>query len=188
METELREYLGRNWGWIVLRGVVALLFGAFALARPGITLAALVFTWGAYAIADGTVALIAGLRVRSNGRPLWSWLFMGVAGIVAGVLTFRAPGITALVLLMLIASWAVVIGVFQLVTAIRLRKVIEGEWALGLSGVLSVVFGLLAAIHPGAGALGVLWMIAVYAMGFGFALIVTGLRVRSFAPGKLAHA
>jgi uncharacterized membrane protein HdeD (DUF308 family) len=188
METELREYLGRNWGWIVLRGVVAVLFGVFALARPGITLAALVFTWGAYAIADGVFALAAGLQVRSQGRPLWAWLLTGILGIGAGVLTFRAPALTALALLMLIASWAVVVGILQIVAAVRLRKVIEGEWAVGLSGALSVLFGVVVAIHPGAGALGVLWLIAAYAIGFGFSLIVAGVRVRSFAAGKLAHA
>jgi uncharacterized membrane protein HdeD (DUF308 family) len=188
METQIREYLGRNWGWIVLRGVVAVLFGLLALAQPGITLAALVFTWGAYAIADGIFALVAGVKVRGAGGPLWSWLVMGVLGIVAGVLTFRAPGLTALALLLVIASWAIVVGISQIVAAIRLRKVIEGEWALGLSGVLSVVFGVLAAVHPGAGALSVLWMIATYAIGFGLFLIVTGARVKAFASRKLAHA
>jgi uncharacterized membrane protein HdeD (DUF308 family) len=113
---------------------------------------------------------------------------MGVMGIIAGVLTFVAPGITALALLMVIAIWAIGVGILQIVAAIRLRKVIEGEWGLGLSGVLSVIFGVLAAIHPGAGALGVLWMIATYAIGFGFFLIVAGARVRSFTTAKLAHA
>jgi uncharacterized membrane protein HdeD (DUF308 family) len=188
MESELREYWARNWGWLVLRGVVALLFGALALARPGITLAALVFTWGAYALVDGTFALIAGLQMRGGGRPLWSWLSVGVLGIVAGLLTFLVPGITALALLMAIAFWAIGIGVLQIVTAIRLRRVLERDWALGLSGVFSVVFGVLAIVHPGAGALSVLWMIAAYAIVFGLSLIAAGVRVRSFAPRKVAHA
>ncbi|HVY40171.1 MAG TPA: HdeD family acid-resistance protein [Polyangia bacterium] len=189
METELREYLGRNWGWLLLRGVVALLFGVFALARPGITLAALVFTWGAYAIADGIFALAAGFQMRgAGGRPLWSWLLMGVVGIGAGVGTFMVPGITALVLLTAIAAWAIGVGVLQIAAAVRLRKVIEGEWALGLSGLLSVVFGVLALAHPGAGALSVLWLIAAYAITSGFTLITAGVRVKSFAAGKLAHA
>src|SRR5512138_1364746 len=106
MKTEMHEYLGRNWGWIVLRGVAAVLFGLLAITRPGVTLAALVFMWGAYAIADGILAMVAGWRIRDHGRPLWSLVVAGVLGVAAGVLTFRWPGVTALALLVVIASWS----------------------------------------------------------------------------------
>jgi len=188
MKTDMHEYLELSWGWIVLRGVAAVLFGLLAMTRPGITLAALVFIWGAYAIADGVLAIIAGLKIRDNGRPLWSLFVAGVVGIAAGVMTFRAPGVTALALLMIIASWAIGVGALQIFASIRLRKVIDGEWALGLSGVLSLAFGVLAILHPGAGALGLLWMIAANAIGFGVLLIVVGFRLRSFGAGKLAAA
>jgi len=188
MKTEMQEHLEQSWGWIVLRGVAAVLFGLVALTRPGVTLAALVFMWGAYAIADGVLALGLGLRIRDNGRPLWSLFVAGVLGIAAGVLTFRWPGVTALALLVLIASWSIGVGALQIVAAIRLRKVIEGEWALGLSGILSLAFGILVVLHPGAGALGVLWMIAANAIGFGVLLIVLGFRLRSFGTRKLAAA
>ncbi len=188
MDTELNESLGRNWGWIVLRGATAVLFGLLAIARPGITLAALILMWGAYAIADGIAAIVAGWQIRDRGRPLWSFFISGALGIAAGVLTFRWPGLTALALLMVIAGWAIFVGVMQIVAAIRLRKVIQGEWALGLSGMLSVTFGVLAAFHPGAGALGVLWMIAASAIGFGVLLVGLGFRLRAFAARRLAHA
>ena len=188
METEIREYFGRSWGWIVLRGVVAALFGVLALARPGIMLAALLFMWGAYAVADGILALVAGVQLRGYGGPLGPWLVAGILGIVAGVATFLVPGITALALLMVIATWAIGVGVLQITAAIRLRKLIEGEWALGLSGVLSVIFGVLAILHPGAGALGLLWVIATYSVGFGFFLIVLGFRLKAAGDQKLAHA
>ncbi|MES1206278.1 MAG: HdeD family acid-resistance protein [Pseudomonadota bacterium] len=188
METEMREHLGRNWGWLVLRGVAAVLFGALALTRPAITLAALVFMWGAYAMADGVLAMIAGWRIREGGRPLWSLFFTGALGIAAGVATYRWPGLTALVLLIVIASWAIGVGLLQVVAAIRLRKVIEGEWALGLSGVLSVAFGVLAALHPGAGALAVLWMIGGYAIAFGVLLIAVGIQVQAAGHQRLAPA
>jgi uncharacterized membrane protein HdeD (DUF308 family) len=188
MQTEMREYLGRSWGWIVFRGAAAVVFGILALARPGITLAALVFMWGAYAIADGVLATVAAWKIRDDGRPLWSLFVVGALGIAAGVVTYRWPGLTALVLLMVIASWAIGVGVLQIVAAIRLRKEIEGEWALGLSGVLSVAFGILAAFHPGAGALAVLWMIGGYAVGFGVLLIALGFRLRAFGHHKLAPA
>ena len=188
METEMLEYLRRNWGWIVLRGVSAILFGVLALARPGITLGVLVIMWGGYAIADGILSIIAGLQIRDHGRPLWSFFVVGALGVAAGVFTFKWPGLTALALLMAIASWAIAVGVLQIAAAIRLRKVIEGEWALALAGVLSVAFGVVAFLHPGAGALAVLWMIGTYAIGFGILLLVLGLRLRSHGPGKLAAA
>jgi uncharacterized membrane protein HdeD (DUF308 family) len=188
MQTEMSEYLGRNWGWIVLRGATAVLFGFLALARPGITLAALVFMWGTYAIADGVLAMVAAWKIRDNGRPLWSLFVVGALGIAAGVVTYRSPGLTALVLLMVIASWAIGVGVLQVVAAIRLRKEIEGEWALGLSGLLSVAFGILALLHPGAGALAVLWIIGGYAIAFGVLLFVLGFRLRALTHHKLAPA
>jgi uncharacterized membrane protein HdeD (DUF308 family) len=190
METQMnmREYLARNWGWIVLRGATAVLFGLLAIARPGLTLAALVIMWGAYAIVDGVLAVVAGWRIRDRGRPLWSLLIVGVLGIAAGVLTFKWPGVTALALLMVIASWAVGVGVFQIVAAIRLRKVIEGEWALALSGLLSIAFGVLMILLPGAGALALVWMIAANAISLGVLLCVLGFRVRSATHRKLATA
>lgn len=188
MKTELNAHFERNWGWIVLRGLAAVLFSLLAITRPGVTLAALVFMWGAYAISDGLLAVIAGFRIRDRGRPLWSFLVAGLLGIATGVLTFRWPGATALALLLLIATWSILVGVSQIVAAIALRKVVEGEWALALSGVLSLAFGVVAVLHPGAGALGVLWMIAAYAMGFGVLQIVVGFRLRSFSARKLAAA
>jgi uncharacterized membrane protein HdeD (DUF308 family) len=188
MQTEMREHLGRNWGWIVLRGATAVLFGVLALANPGITLAALVLIWGAFAIADGLLAMIAAWKIRDRGRPLWSLFVVGALGIAAGVVTYQLPGVTALVLLMLIAGWAIGVGVMQVVAAIRLRKEIKGEWAMGLSGVLSVAFGILAVFYPGAGALALLWVIGIYAIGFGALLIALGFRLRALGHHKLVPA
>lgn len=188
MSSELLGYLGHNWGWVVLRGVVAVLFGVMAVASPGITLAALVIAWGAYALADGIFALVAAWQVRDEGRPFWALIVVGLLGIAAGVVTFMWPGMTALALLMFIAAWAFVMGIFQIVAAIRLRKVIEGEWLLGLSGVVSVLFGALMAMYPGAGALAMLAVIAGYAIVFGVLLIVLGFRLKSLGTRTHAHA
>ena len=188
MKNEMLEYLGRNWGWIVLRGVVAVLFGVVAFAWPSITLAALVIVWGAYALADGVLALIAAWQVRDQGKPFWSLVIVGLLGIAAGVVTFMWPAITALSLLMIIAAWAVVMGIFQIVAAVRLRKVIEGEWWLGLSGLLSVIFGIAMFAQPGAGALAVIWVIGAYAILFGILLIALGVRLKQYAPGTVARA
>jgi uncharacterized membrane protein HdeD (DUF308 family) len=188
VQTDILDYLGHNWGWIVLRGAAAVLFAVVAIAWPGLTLAALVIVWGAYALADGVLALIAAWQVRDQGRPFWSLLVVGLLGITAGVVTFLWPGITALALLMVIAAWALMMGIFQIVAAIRLRKAIEGEWLLGLSGLASVAFGVLMFVSPGAGALAVLSLIAAFALLFGALQIVLGFRLRSYAARKPATA
>jgi len=171
--------LGRNWGWIVVRGIAALIFGVLALVLPGITLAALVLLWGAYALADGIIALIAAFRIRDRGKPFWALVVVGILGVAAGILTFIWPGMTAIVLLAFIAAWSLVMGIFQIIAAVRLRKSIENEWLLGLSGLLSVIFGVLMLINPGAGALAVIWVIGAYAILFGVLLIALGLKLRS---------
>jgi uncharacterized membrane protein HdeD (DUF308 family) len=188
MEATMLEHLGRNWGWIVLRGVAAVLFGILAFALPGITLAVLVIVWGAYALADGILALIAAYRVRDQGKPFWSLVIVGLLGIAAGIVTFIWPGMTALLLLLFIAAWAVVMGIFQIVAAIRLRKEIQNEWLLGLSGALSVLFGIIMFVQPGAGALAVIWVIAAYAIVFGVLLIWLGLRLKKRSEGRTAPA
>ena len=171
-------YLARNWGWIVLRGVVAVIFGVMAFVWPGITLSVLVLFWGAYALADGVLALVAAFKIRDEGRPMWQLIAVGLLGIAAGVITFMRPGITALALLAFIAVWALATGIFQVAAAIRLRKVIANEWLLGLSGALSILFGVFMLARPGAGALAVVWVIAWYAILFGVALVMLGFRLK----------
>ena len=185
LNDEMLQDLRRNWGWIVVRGVAAVIFGVLAFIWPAITLAALVILWGAYALADGVLAFIAAFRVRDRGRPFWALLIVGVLGVAAGILTFFWPGVTALVLLAFIGAWALVMGLFQIVAAIRLRKAIEGEWLLALSGVLSIIFGALMLWNPGAGALAVIWVIGSYAIVFGVLLIALGLRLKGSSPSQL---
>ena len=173
--------LARNWWALALRGLFAVLFGIMAFAWPGITLAALVLLYGAFALADGIFAIVAAVVGMPRGMPWWALLLEGVTGIAVGILTFFWPGITALALLYLIAAWALVTGVFEIAAAIRLRKEIQGEWLLALSGVLSVLFGLALVVYPGAGALAVIWLIGAYAIASGVLLIVLGFRLRSWA-------
>ncbi len=188
VSSDLLDTASRNWGWIALRGVVAILFGILGFMWPAITLGALVLLWGAYALVDGVLALIGAFRVRDRGGPFWRLLLVGVAGIAAGLLAFVMPGITALVLLMFIAAWAILIGVFQVAAAIRLRREIEGEWLLALSGVLSVAFGVLMVLRPGQGALAVVWLLAGYAIVFGVLLLVLGFRLRGLRRPAAAVA
>lgn len=171
--------LARNWWALVLRGIVAILFGVMAFAWPGLTLEALVLLFGAYAFVDGAFAVAAALSGRTGGTPWWAMLLEGLIGIAAGIATVAWPGLTALALLYMIAGWAVATGVLQIVAAIRLRREIEGEWALILSGVLSVLLGVGLAIMPGAGALAVVWYIGAYAIVSGVLLIALGIRLRN---------
>jgi uncharacterized membrane protein HdeD (DUF308 family) len=173
--------LARNWSWIVLRGAAAVIFGILAFAWPGITLVVLALFFGAYAFTDGICALVAAYRRREGRKAVWPLILIGVLGVATGIVTFIWPGMTALALLMFIAVWALFIGVFQVVAAIRLRKEIENEWLLGLSGALSVVFGVLMIASPGAGALAVVWIIATYSILFGAMLIALGFRLKTHA-------
>jgi uncharacterized membrane protein HdeD (DUF308 family) len=169
--------LAERWWAVLLRGIAAILFGVLAIAVPGASLLALVILWGAYALADGVLALVQAARSgRAGGR--WGWfLFEGLVSIAAGVLAFVWPGITALALLLVIAAWAILTGLSEIVAAARLRRHIQGEWLLALSGVLSISFGVLLLVRPQAGALAVVWLIGSYAVLFGVLLVALSLRL-----------
>ena len=170
--------LAHNWWTLALRGLFAILFGLAAFAWPGITLGALVFLFGAYALADGIFAVIEAVAGPPHGTAWWELLVEGLVGIGIGVLTFAWPGKTALVLLYLIAAWAVMTGIFEIAAAIRLRREIRGEWALALSGVLSVLLGVALVAAPGAGALAMIWLIGAYAVAFGALLLALAFNLR----------
>lgn len=186
----------RNWWALALRGLIAVLFGIAAFIWPGITLWVLVALFGAYALIDGIFALIAafthdtGARgVAGSDRRWWALLFEGIVGIVVGVLTFIWPGLTALGLLFLISFWAIVTGFFELVTAIRLRREITGEWMMALIGILSIAFGVSLVIYPLAGALSVVWLIGAYVFIIGILMIALAFRLRSMRDsGRRAHS
>lgn len=172
------DMLARNWGWIALRGVVAVLFGLFALLYPALTLVVLVFLFGAYAVIDGLL-IIASAVIDRRQRPHWvALLVSGVLAVGIGVLAFVLPEVTALALLYLIAAWAVVTGLAEIVVAVRLRKVLTGEWLLIVAGVLAVAFGVLLFVFPGAGALAMVLWIGAYALVTGVLLIAFALRLR----------
>jgi uncharacterized membrane protein HdeD (DUF308 family) len=174
--------LARNWWALAIRGVAAIIFGLLALLLPGVTLAALILLFAAYALVDGIFNLVAALRGHTGERPRWLLTVEGLASIAAGIVAFALPGLTALVLVYVIAVWALITGVLEVVAAIRLRDEIPNEWWLVASGVLSVVFGLLLVIAPGAGVLALVLWVGAYAIVFGALLIGLAFRLRREQP------
>lgn len=173
--------LARYWWLLALRGVLAIIFGVLALIWPALTLFVLVLMFGAYAFVDGIFAVIAGISSREHDQRWWAAVLEGIAGIIFGVLTFFWPGMTALVLLYFIAAWALVTGVLEIWSAVRLREVIDNEWAMIIGGILSIIFGVVLFLFPGAGALGLTWMIGIYAILFGILFLVLAFRLRGQA-------
>jgi len=169
-----------NWWAVVLRGIAAVTFGLVALMAPDLTLLAFMVAFGTYAFADGVLALVTAVRKRDPAQPWWLLVLEGVAGIGAGVVTFLWPLATAVALLYVIAAWALVGGVFEVVTAIRLRRALRGEWLLALSGIASIALGVVLVLFPGPGALGLMLWVGVYAQVTGMLLIVLGMRLRAW--------
>ncbi len=172
------ELMARTWWVWILRGVCGILFGVMALAWPGITLSVLVILYGAYALADGVVALLVLLTGRRGAAPVGLLLFEAIVGIGAGIVAFVYPGITLLVLVFLMATWAILTGVLEIAAAIRLRKEIQGEFWLALGGVVSILFGVLVVAQPAAGEIALSWMVGFYALFFGVFFLMLGLRLR----------
>jgi uncharacterized membrane protein HdeD (DUF308 family) len=177
----LLRSMAEHWWLMLLRGIAAVIFGILSIVWPAISALSLVLLWGAYTFADGIFSLGAAImgKAATTGQRWWLAI-TGVLGVAAGLVAFFAPGLTAGVLLIFIAVWAIAIGVMAIIGAIQLRKEIEGEWLLILSGVLAVLFGVLMFLQPAAGALAVIWMIATFAIVFGIDLIWLAFKLKGF--------
>jgi uncharacterized membrane protein HdeD (DUF308 family) len=174
------NFITREWWVFLVRGIAAIIFGATALVWPGPTLVVLVFMFGAYMLVDGITMLVALIRgdtlARSNASAVGT---IGVLGIVAGIVTFFWPDATALTLLYVVAFWAIAMGVIQMFTAIALRREIDGEFWMGLGGLISVAFGTYLILFPGAGLLSLVWLVGFWAITFGVSSIGLAFRLRS---------
>jgi uncharacterized membrane protein HdeD (DUF308 family) len=175
----LHRPLTRSWWLILLRGVVSILFGIAAFVWPGLTVLVLTLLYGAFAMADGILALGAAITGSGNRAiPTWWLVLIGVLGIAVGAVAFLWPGLTAFALVIMIGAWAVAIGILQIIGAIRLRHEIEDEWFLIAAGILSVLFGVAILLNPGAGALALAWAIGTFAILFGILLCGFALRLK----------
>lgn len=178
----LSVMLHRSWWSLLLRGLVAIAFGVLTWFQPQASAAALLLIFGAFVFVDGLLGVYAAIRSRSQSRHWWVLLIWGLVGVVIGVLTAINPVITGLVLTMYIAVWALITGVLQIIAAIRLRKEIQGEWVLVLSGLISVVFGGFVLAQPVAGMMAMLWVLATYAVVFGVLMVILAFKFRKGVP------
>jgi uncharacterized membrane protein HdeD (DUF308 family) len=175
--------LASRWGWVVLRGVVAILFGVLAFARPGAMSLGLVMLFAAYAFVGGIAAIIAAAQ-RSRTGANWGMLMVdGILGVAAAIVAVLWPATAVLAFVWVLAAWAVATGAMEIASAINLRKVIEHEWALGLAGLVTLAFGVLMFLRPVIGGLAVVWWLGAYAVVFGALMLALGFRLRSFAHG-----
>ncbi|GAB6190785.1 HdeD family acid-resistance protein [Desulfocastanea catecholica] len=170
---------GKYWWLFLLRGTLATLFGLLAIFLPGITLEVMTIFLGAFLVVDGFVSFFVSMKGRGRGLNGGVLLLEGLLGIAVGVFTLIWPGITVLAIVLLVAFWAMMTGVLEIIAAVSLRNEIQGEWLLGLSGILSILFSVILFVNPGIGAVTLIWLIGVYAIVFGAAMIFLGLRLRN---------
>jgi uncharacterized membrane protein HdeD (DUF308 family) len=175
----LIETLKRHWWVPVIRGIAAVVFGVIAFAYPGLTVAMLVLLFGAWVLVDGVFRIFGAIGHRTTDKEWGFDLIIGIMGVIIGLLTFHAPRITALALIIYIAAWALMIGATEIALAIKLRREIKGEWFLILMGLLSIAFAIMLLWNPLPGALALVWLIASYAIVFGILGIILGFRLRS---------
>jgi uncharacterized membrane protein HdeD (DUF308 family) len=179
--------LSKNWWVVLLRGVLAALFGILVLVSPPlIVFETLVLFFGAYVLVDGVFAIVSCLTHRRQHQRWWVTLLEGIAGIMVGVITFAWPPLAALVLVLFFAAWSIVTGILELIAAVELRKEIKGEWLLALSGILSIVFGVLVYISPLIGMLTITWLIGAYALLFGITMIALSFSIRGVRAERAA--
>ena len=182
MVGSILEGLANKWWALLLRGICAILFGLLAFAMPGLTVATLVMVYGIYAIFDGIFAIWTGATSRA-----WGLLLSGVISLLAGIYMFVAPVGAAAILIYVIAFWAILRGIMEIIAAIRVRKLIENEWMLILGGILSILFGVVLFSRPGAGAVGMIWLIGAFAFIYGIVMIILAFRLKGL-PNRVQNA
>jgi uncharacterized membrane protein HdeD (DUF308 family) len=189
----MNELFSKSWRSLALRGVISLVFGILAALWPGITLLWLLIMFAAYALIQGVVSAVAAFQSRKIHHDWWLMLLWGVVGIGAGVIAFMLPDLTAVVLVLVIGATALASGIVDIAMAIRLRKTIHGEGFLILNGIISIAFGAFVFFFPGAGALALVWMIAMYAIVSGLLLLALAWRAKKWGsdheewPHGLTH-
>jgi uncharacterized membrane protein HdeD (DUF308 family) len=165
-----------QWGWLAYRGILAILFGILAFAWPGATLASLAIVWGAYAVVDGLFALTYGIRSQSRR---WTFVLSGVVGVVAGLVALCLPALTAIAFVAIISVWAVLTGLTEVTYAIQHHASNSHRGLIGVSGLLSIAIGVIVFCYPVAGAISLVWLVGVYTIAYGVAVLAAAYRLRA---------
>ena len=188
MDTNVKAAAKAVWWLVLMRGIFGVIFGVIALVSPGIALLTLVWLFGFYAILDGISAVVIGIRTR--GEPNWVWtIIQGVVSVLAGVIALVWPGVTALALLFVVAFWAIMLGIAEIAGAFASRRSGSNAWGWTLgAGALNVVLGIVLLIWPASGILTLVWLVGIFTLAGGIALIVLSFRVRTLAKSVDAAA
>ncbi|MBX3390709.1 MAG: HdeD family acid-resistance protein [Phycisphaeraceae bacterium] len=174
--------LAMGWKSLLVRGICAIIFGVIAVAAPIATLGTLIWLFAAFAIVDGVFAFAAAISGRLRAyAPTWWLVLVGVFSIVAGLTIFAYPALSALLMLTFIGVWAIFRGIFEVVGAIQLRRVIKNEWALIIGGLIDIAFGVYVLAFPGQGALAMVVVLGIFAIISGFSLIALAMRLKKHA-------
>jgi uncharacterized membrane protein HdeD (DUF308 family) len=182
----MADILTRHWWSLAARGLLAILFGVLAFAAPGAAIAGMAIAFGAFALVTGIFAIVFAIQARRSEERWGTVLFEGIISLIVGVFVLMRPGIAAVAFVTLVAVWSILTGGAQIATAIRLRKIIEHEWLLGIAGVFSIAFGALLLYAPVAGAIVLAWWIGAYAFVLGLLQIGVALKLRRWS--KKVHA
>ena len=187
LATGFANILSRTWWALLLRGVIAIVFGVFAFSHPGLSLTTMALLFGLFVLFDGVGGVVTAISGRKDSDQWIVLLLWSVVSVAIGLITLFAPSVTTFVLLFYIAIWAIATGVLQVVAAVRVRKEIEGEWRLIAGGVISVAVGLVLLARPAVGALAFIWLIGAYAFVFGVLLVVLAFKVRALRSRVEGH-
>ncbi len=172
------QNVAKHWWVLLIRGIVALALGIFALAVPGATAVALAILFAAYALIDGIATIVAAVRMQHTGARWWWLIAGGIIGVLFGAAALIFPGVALFYLVILIAAWAIVTGIAEIVTAFRLRDTIKGEWLWILAGALSIVFGIVVCFEPLTGVFFLVYMFSFYMILAGISFIGLAFRLR----------
>jgi uncharacterized membrane protein HdeD (DUF308 family) len=172
------DTLTKNWWVLLLRGLAAIAFAVVTWVWPGLTIAVFVLFFGAFAFADGILGVWGAITGPKGDRDRWILLLWGLIGLATGAVAVFLPGLVVASFIFLIAAWAILTGILEIIAAIRLREQIKGEWVLVLAGLASIGFGFVMGLNPGAGALALSWLVAAYAFFFGILLVVLAFKVK----------
>jgi len=172
-----QSLLTKHWWALAVRGIFAIILGILALAWPGLFAGAFIIIFGIYFLAQGIFALFTAADMRKEEHR-GSLVIGGLLSIAAAIIIFALPGITLILVIWVVAFWALVTGIFEIAATFKVPVGTGGKWLLLLSGILSVIIGLILLTRPGAGLLAVLWLIGIYAIIAGFTLLGLAFQLR----------